>query len=107
MKQPQQVLQAAQSWTSPPKAPSSIASRDRRMPTGSLCLTRISPGTSCMQSIEFETLKKMFKGTVCGKCFSQNGILNVHQQSHIREKPFKCMECGKSFTKGLQLNIHL
>ncbi|XP_071986998.1 uncharacterized protein [Engystomops pustulosus] len=43
----------------------------------------------------------------CGKCFTQQGALLMHQRDHMEEKSFPCAHCGKGFKKKSNLIQHL
>ncbi|XP_073467339.1 uncharacterized protein [Aquarana catesbeiana] len=49
---------------------------------------------------------KRFSCTECGKRFSKNEHLSIHQRSHSGEKPFSCSECGKCFSQKSHLDNH-
>jgi KRAB domain-containing zinc finger protein len=46
---------------------------------------------------------------VCGKAFSENGNLQMHNKTHTGDKPYKCDICSKLFSKNdiLQTHIHI
>ena len=43
---------------------------------------------------------------VCGKRFTQSGILATHMAMHVAEKPHLCDLCGKTFRQKSQLRMH-
>ncbi|XP_077345719.1 uncharacterized protein LOC143989462 [Lithobates pipiens] len=50
--------------------------------------------------------EKRFSCTVCGKCFSKNNHLSIHQRYHTGEKPYSCPVCGKCFVQKSVLDTH-
>ncbi|KFV52064.1 Zinc finger protein 417, partial [Gavia stellata] len=42
----------------------------------------------------------------CGKRFSQQSNLTMHQRSHTEERPYPCGACGKSFKYLADLTVH-
>lgn len=49
---------------------------------------------------------KPYKCTDCGKAFSDNSELIVHQRLHTGEKPYERAECAKAFIKYSTFNYH-
>ncbi|GBM21605.1 hypothetical protein AVEN_13162-1 [Araneus ventricosus] len=44
--------------------------------------------------------------SLCDKAFSQKWNLEIHNRSHMRNKPYKCKECGKAFSQSSCLESH-
>ncbi|XP_062843079.1 zinc finger protein 135-like [Trichomycterus rosablanca] len=42
----------------------------------------------------------------CGKCYSYAQVLEVHQRTHIAERPYQCRFCGKGFNRKGHLKDH-
>ncbi|KAM8977152.1 uncharacterized protein RCH25_039924 [Pelodytes ibericus] len=49
---------------------------------------------------------KTYMCTECGKHFTQNASLIIHQRTHTGERPHVCKVCGKSFISSAYLVMH-
>ncbi|XP_053569663.1 zinc finger protein 25-like [Bombina bombina] len=49
---------------------------------------------------------KPFRCVDCGKCYSKECFLVLHQKSHLRGGAYKCLLCEKCFRKSIHLRRH-
>ncbi|XP_075208814.1 uncharacterized protein LOC142316921 [Anomaloglossus baeobatrachus] len=52
------------------------------------------------------TMEKSLSCSKCGKCFTCNSQLIIHERRHTGEKPYACLICGKCFTDKPHLASH-
>lgn len=50
---------------------------------------------------------KVFMCQFCGKSFSQQGELTIHNRSHTGERPFGCSICGKHYKTTSMRTAHM
>ncbi|XP_024416422.3 zinc finger protein 454 [Desmodus rotundus] len=73
--------------------------------------------SSSVQSQGFQSSKKAFECSECGKVFTTSSALNKHRKIHteklnsnpktlIKEKRYECRECGKAFHQSTHLIHH-
>ena len=48
----------------------------------------------------------MHVNSTCGKMFTQNSHLKLHERIHTGVKPYACSTCGKMFTRNSDLERH-
>ncbi|CAG0891541.1 unnamed protein product [Darwinula stevensoni] len=48
----------------------------------------------------------MHRCELCGRSFTQSGVLQAHLAIHLQQKPHLCDMCGKSFRQKTQLLVH-
>ena len=50
---------------------------------------------------------KTFTCQFCGKKFSQQGELTIHNRSHTGERPFNCTICNKAYKTSSMRSAHM
>ncbi|MBZ3882394.1 Zinc finger protein 773 [Sciurus carolinensis] len=66
----------------------------------------VEPPRSTESAEAFNTGKRHYRCSECGKAFGQKYLLVQHQRLHTGEKPYECNECGKLFSHKSNLFIH-
>ena len=56
--------------------------------------------------IEHHTTERPFECEICGKGFSNERNLKIHQETHDSTRKFECSVCNKKFKNKKQLTVH-
>ncbi|XP_045313946.1 zinc finger protein 79-like [Leopardus geoffroyi] len=72
----------------------------------SVCGKLFSWDSSLILHQRTHTGEKRYECSECGKAFSQSTCLTQHQRIHTGEKPYECNQCGKAFSQSSHLTLH-
>ncbi|KAM4700662.1 uncharacterized protein O3C94_001753 [Discoglossus pictus] len=74
---------------------------------GDVCLcVACKKKASAANASKVPKIAKSYLCTQCGKTFTQNASLVIHQRTHTGERPHACKECGKRFISSAYLVMH-
>ncbi|XP_048344955.1 zinc finger protein 805-like isoform X2 [Sphaerodactylus townsendi] len=84
-----------------------VSSEYGRVSTGVVIFKNMKESTQGKNLLNAQSAERNTVRMMCGKKFSQSDNLQLHQRSHLGQKPFECSVCGKQFSQNGNLQRHL